>query len=45
LSGLTSYSLYTVTLNAMMGGTPALTDTLTVMPTDLLLFMPVSASD
>ena len=41
LTGLTNYSWYTVTLNAMLGGTPILTDTVQVMPTDIILFLPI----
>lgn len=40
LTGLTNYVLYTVTLNAMLESTPFLTDTVTVMPTDVLLYLP-----
>lgn len=40
LTGLTNYELYTVTLNAMLEGTPVLTDTVTVMPTDIALYLP-----
>lgn len=41
LTGLTNYSLYTITLNAMVDGTAILTDTVTVMPTDLFVYLPV----
>ncbi|MEJ2749270.1 MAG: right-handed parallel beta-helix repeat-containing protein [Anaerolineae bacterium] len=41
LTGLTNYTWYTVVLNAMDGSTPILTDTITVMPTDRLLYLPV----
>jgi hypothetical protein len=40
LSGLTNYELYTVTLNAMLEGSPILTDTVSVMPTDIVLYLP-----
>ncbi len=40
LTGLTNYTPYDVTLNAMLSGTPILTDTVSVMPTDLLLYLP-----
>ncbi len=40
LTGLTNYELYTVTLNAMLENTPILTDTVTVMPTDIALYLP-----
>lgn len=41
LTGLTNYTTYTVTLQAMVEGTAVLTDTVHVMPTDLLLYLPV----
>ncbi len=41
LTGLTNYALYTVTLNAMLEGMPVLTGTITVMPTNLQVFLPV----
>lgn len=41
LTGLTNYALYAVTLNAMLGSTPFLTDTVTVMPTDHFLLLPL----
>lgn len=41
LTGLTNYVPYTVTLNAMLGSTPQLTDTITVMPTDIAVYLPV----
>jgi len=41
LTGLTNYVPYNVTLNAMLDGTPYLTDTVTVIPTDNLLFLPL----
>lgn len=41
LSGLTNYTSYTVTLNAMLDSSPILTDTVTVMPTDRLIYLPV----
>ncbi|HFQ93417.1 MAG TPA: hypothetical protein ENK32_05375 [Anaerolineae bacterium] len=40
LTGLTNYTPYTVTLNAMLSGSPVLTDTAAVMPTDILLYLP-----
>jgi hypothetical protein len=40
LSGLTNYELYTVTLNAMLEGSPILTDRVSVMPTDIVLYLP-----
>ncbi|MBN1934774.1 MAG: hypothetical protein JW934_08915 [Anaerolineae bacterium] len=41
LTGLTNYTLYTMTLNAMVGSTPSLTDTVTAMPTDIWVYLPV----
>ena len=41
LTGLTNYTVYDVTVNAMVSGTPILTDTVSVMPTDLLLYLPL----
>jgi hypothetical protein len=41
LSGLTNYTWYTVTLQAMLGSTPVLTDTVHVMPTDHLNYLPI----
>jgi hypothetical protein len=38
---LTNYTLYTVTLNAILDSSPILTGTVTVMPTDLLVYLPV----
>ena len=43
LTGLMNYVPYIVTLNAMLDGSPVLTDTVTVMPTDILIFLPVVA--
>ncbi len=40
LTGLTNYTTYTVTLNAVLNSTPILTDTVTVMPTDNLVYLP-----
>jgi hypothetical protein len=42
LTGLTNYVTYNITLNAMLGSTPFLTDTLMVMPSDILLFLPLA---
>ena len=42
LTGLTNYTPYTVTLNAMLHSTPFLTDTVTVMPTDIFVFLPMA---
>jgi hypothetical protein len=41
LTGLTNYTSYTITLNAMSGSTPILTGTLTIMPTDISVLLPV----
>ncbi len=41
LTGLTNYTIYDITLNAMVSGSPVLTDTVSVMPTDLLLYLPL----
>lgn len=41
LTNLTNYTWYTVTLNAMAGSTPILTDTITIMPTDILVHLPL----
>lgn len=45
LTGLMNYVPYIVTLNAMLDGSPVLTDTVTVMPTDILIFLPVVAQE
>jgi len=37
LTGLANYELYTITLNAMLEGTPILTDTVSIMPTDHII--------
>ncbi len=42
LTGLENYNAYTVTLNAMLDSAPILTDTVTVMPTDLFVYLPVT---
>ncbi|MCB8924528.1 MAG: DUF1565 domain-containing protein [Ardenticatenaceae bacterium] len=41
LTGLTNYTTYDITLNAMVAGSPVLTDSVSVMPTDLLVYLPV----
>lgn len=41
LTGLTNYTFYTITLNAMVGSTPSLTDTVTAMPTDIWVYLPL----
>lgn len=41
LTGMTNHTLYTVTVNALSGGAPVLTDTVTVMPTTHVVRLPV----
>ncbi|HSD84488.1 MAG TPA: right-handed parallel beta-helix repeat-containing protein [Anaerolineae bacterium] len=41
LTGLTNYAWYTVTLNAMLESSPFLTDTIKLMPTDRLVYLPI----
>ena len=41
LTGLTNYTWYTVTLDAMLDSTPILTGTVTVMPTDINMYLPL----
>jgi hypothetical protein len=41
LTELTNYDLYTVTLSAMVGTTAVLSDTITVMPTDIFVYLPL----
>jgi hypothetical protein len=41
LTGLTNYSWYTITLNALVDGGSYLTATATAMPTDIFVFLPV----
>lgn len=45
LTGLTNYTPYAVTLRAVLDFTPFLTDTVTVMPTDLFIHLPVVVRD
>ena len=45
LTGLTNYVPYTVTLQAMLNGAPTLTGKVTVMPTDMIIFLPVVSKD
>jgi hypothetical protein len=40
--GLENYTAYTVTLNAFLDSAPILTDTVTVTPTDLFVYLPVT---
>ena len=42
LGGLTSYAWYTVTLNALLDSVPLLTDTLKLMPSDRLVYLPIA---
>jgi hypothetical protein len=41
LTNLTNYQTYTVTLNAMVGATSILSDTVCVMPTDIFVYLPL----
>jgi hypothetical protein len=41
LTGLTNYAWYTVTLQAMLDGTPLLSDTTRAMPTDRVVYLPM----
>ena len=41
ITNLTNYTLYTVTLHAILDSSPILTGTVAVMPTDLLVHLPV----
>jgi hypothetical protein len=41
LSDLTNYAWYTVTLNAMLDTAPLYTDTIKLMPTDRLVYLPI----
>jgi uncharacterized protein (DUF362 family) len=41
LTSLTNYVWYTVTLKAILGTTPFLTDTVRVMPTDMFIYLPL----
>jgi hypothetical protein len=45
LTGLTNYQTYTVTLSAMVGATPILSDTVRVMPTNLFVYLPITAKE
>jgi hypothetical protein len=45
LTGLTNYVPYIITLNAMLNSTPILTDTVTVMPTDIFVFLPLAINE
>ena len=42
LTDLTNHARYTVTLNAVLEGTPFLTDTVTVMPTEHVVYLPLT---
>lgn len=41
ITQVSNYTVHTVTLHAMLGGTPVLTDTITIMPTDLFNYLPI----
>lgn len=41
LTPLTNYAWYTITLNAMLNDTPILTDTVRLMPTNRLIYLPL----
>jgi hypothetical protein len=41
LTGLANYTPYTIALTAMLNGAAVLTDTVTVMPTDISLNLPL----
>jgi hypothetical protein len=41
LTGLTNYTSYKISLKAMLGSTPILTGTLTLMPSDISVLLPV----
>ena len=41
LTSLTNYEWYTVTLQAMADATPILTDVVRVMPTDIIIYLPL----
>jgi hypothetical protein len=41
LTGLANYEWYTVTLDAMVGGTSWMSDTVAVMPTDIFVHLPL----
>ncbi len=41
VTGLTNYTPHTITLNAILDSTPILTDTVTVRPTDIFVYLPI----
>lgn len=41
LTGLTNYEMYTITLEAIEGDTAVYTDTITLMPTDQFVYLPI----
>ena len=41
LTGLTNFTSYTITLNALVDNTPILTGTVSVMPTDISTYLPL----
>lgn len=40
LTGLDNYTTYNITLNAMLDGSPVMTDTVSVTPTDIFVYLP-----
>jgi hypothetical protein len=40
LTGLTNYTTYDITLNAMLADTAVLTGTVSIMPTDIFVHLP-----
>ncbi len=45
LTGLTNHTWYNITLSAMLDGTPLLSDTVWVMPTDQQVYLPLVRKD
>jgi len=41
LTGLTNYTPYAITLKATLGSTPILTDSITLTPTDIFIYLPL----
>ncbi|KAA3663073.1 MAG: hypothetical protein DWQ04_11690 [Chloroflexi bacterium] len=41
ITQLQNYTIYTVTLTALDGSTPILTDSITIMPTDIFVYLPL----
>jgi hypothetical protein len=42
LTGLTNYTPYTITLNAIVDSAAIMTDTVSIMPTDLFVYLPLA---